>query len=94
MTDTSAAATEGECVYCAASTTRAAAATRPFVRGEPNPDGTIPLVPRPRVWLCADCMGRHARREVLLGWCGKCFAWGAAYEDSPCGWPYEPEMLL
>lgn len=94
MTDMNATATEGKCVYCGETTTFAGASTRPFVYGEPNPDGTIPLISRPRVWLCNGCIGRHMRHEVLLGWCGECFAWGPAFDDSPCGRTYEPEMSL
>lgn len=92
MTDIPAVAAEGRCAFCGDDTTFAAAATRSSVYGEPNPGGMIPIIPRPRVWLCGECIGRYNRREVLLGWCGSCFAWGAAFDDSPCGRSYEPKM--
>ena len=79
---------EGACVFCGEAATFAGRARRPLVpaRG-PNPDGTFPLIPRPPVWMCNDCLRSWKRHEAVLGWCGDRWPWGNAFSDSPCREP-------
>jgi hypothetical protein len=84
-------AEQGACVFCGSQTTFGAVASSSFVPGEPNADGTSPLIRRPRVWMCDEDLSAFKRDEVVLGWCGPCFSWGQAFTSSPCGEMYMPE---
>ena len=76
--------------YSAEKTTNRVHSVNNFRAGTPNPDGTIPLIPRPPVWLGNECMNRYHRDEVALGWCENCISWGTAFEQSQCGELYAP----
>jgi len=81
----------GRCVFCGATTSFAAHSTSTHRFGEPTADGKIPLIPRPPIYMCVDCLSRYQRREVRPGWCDGCLddpnhlGWGEAGTLSPCG---------
>ncbi len=76
---------QGACVFCGSATTNAARSASPLGYGEPNPAGTIPLIPMPPVWICNADVSRFQRHEITLGWCDGCQSWGSAFDLSPCG---------
>jgi hypothetical protein len=88
--DTSSEPLEGPCVFCGKRSDYRAHPVNNLRRGTPNPDGTIPLIDKPPVWLCVECLRRYQQNEVALGWCERCISWGSAFARSECGRVYEP----
>jgi hypothetical protein len=79
-----------ECVFCGQQATMQVFPTVNMGAGPPNPDGTIPLAPLPRVWTCLDDFKRIQRHEIVIGWCVSCGKHGDAGWPSDCGTPYLP----
>lgn len=85
-----AALTEGPCVFCGTPTRFGAHSNPSHMPGPQNPDGSFPLLKLPRVWMCDADLERYQRGEIRRGWCSACWAWGAAFELSPCGELFQP----
>ena len=79
---------QGPCVFCGTMTTYGAHTTRTHRYGQPNPDGSVPLIPMPPVWMCDRDLKRYIRNEVQFGWCNTCEEWGTAGQSSLCGQVY------
>ena len=76
--------TRGNCAFCGKATAFGAFSTKSRL-GKQNPDGTFPVLPRPRCWMCDEHLRQYQRDELLIGWCESCITWGNPFTSSPCG---------
>jgi hypothetical protein len=72
------------CLFCGNAAEAPIYPVRPYRDSIPNEGGTAMMVAVP-AWVCFECVRRHTRREIELGWCDGCRAWGNAFDVSPCG---------